>query len=312
MPFVLGIESMMNCVLRVLLGALDNDEREVVSGDLLEAQDSPSASVFQVLSLIVRRQLTHWTGWQPWLVLTTVVFPLAVVLSQSARGFSAWSAVYCWMLINNTDAALLRSAGFWYQVQESSWAVGKSAFVLFCCSWACGRLIAKASRNARLSMAMLFVFMSLFVSFSGVPFHARAFLLHTNDKYFPNGAVFANSFYRDWFPLIVYAITVLAPFLMGIVQTEPRVQQSKAVSVLFSCSIAFVLVGLIEQRWLLMELWSWQIIPDPLVHLPNLLPFASIGPACFLLIGLGKRWSGHKRGVDLSGTATGIIPQRQA
>ncbi len=58
MPFVSGIESMMNCVLRFLLGALDSDEREVVSGDLLEAQESPSASVFQVLSLI-----THSLDW---------------------------------------------------------------------------------------------------------------------------------------------------------------------------------------------------------------------------------------------------------
>ena len=169
MPFVSGIESVMNSLLRGLLGALDSSEREVVSGDLLEAHESPSASVLQVLSLIVRRQLIHWAGWQPWLVLTTVAFPLAVVLSQTARDFAGWSAVYSWMLINNTDAALLRSAGFWYGAREYSWAVGKSAFIIFCCSWACGRLIAQLSRNTRLSMAMLFLFTSLFVNILGIP-----------------------------------------------------------------------------------------------------------------------------------------------
>ena len=87
----------MNSLLQSLLGTLDSDEREVVSGDLLEAHESPSASVLQVLSLVVRRQLLHWAGWQPWLVLTTVAFPLAVVLAQTARYFSGWSAVGSWI-----------------------------------------------------------------------------------------------------------------------------------------------------------------------------------------------------------------------
>jgi hypothetical protein len=291
MPFASGLDFMMNSLLKGLLAALDSDEREIVSGDLLEAQESPSASVFQVLSLIIRRQLVHWARWQCWLVFTTVIIPLAVVLSQTAKDFAGWSAVYSWMLINNTDAALLRDPGFWYGARESSGAIGKFAFVLFCCSWACGRLIAQLSRNARLSMGLLFAVTSFFMNIVGLPSHARASLLHTNDKYFPNGAVFAHLFYRDWFPAIVYAITVLIPFFLGIVQTEPSVRKSKALRILFSCSTTLVLVGLIEQRWLLMELWSWQIIPVRLVHLPNLLPVASICPACFLLIELGKRWS---------------------
>jgi hypothetical protein len=51
---------------------------------------------------------------------------------------------------------------------------------------------------------MLFLITSFFVNIISVPSHARAFLVHTNDKYFPNGAVFALSFYRVWFPLIIY------------------------------------------------------------------------------------------------------------
>jgi hypothetical protein len=155
MPSVLGLESILNSLLRGLLGTLDSDEREAVSGDLLEAHESPSASVSQVLSLIVRRELNLWAGWQPWLVLTSVAIPLAALLSQTARDFVGWSAVYSWMLINNTDAALMRNAGFWYGAGEYSWMIGKFAFILFCCSWACWRLIAKLSRNARLSMAIL-------------------------------------------------------------------------------------------------------------------------------------------------------------
>lgn len=292
---------MMNSLLRNLIGTLDSDEREVVAGDLLEAQESPTASVLQVLSLVARRQLLHWAGWQPWLVLITVALPLAAMLSQTARYFAGWSAVYSWMLVDNTDAVLLRNPGFWYGAREYSWVAVKFAFVLFCCSWACGRLIAQLSRKARLSMALLFVVTSLFVNIVGLPSHVPAPQFHTNDKYFPNGPVFAHVFYRVWFPLIVYAITVLLPFILGIVQTKPGVRQSRALSILFRCSTALVLIALIEQQWLLMELWSWQIIPIRLVHSPNLLPLASIGPACLLVIELGKRsaldslWTSHLR-----------------
>jgi hypothetical protein len=188
---------------------------------LLEARESPTASVFQVLSLIIKRQMVHWAEWQPWLVLATVAFPLAVVLSQTARDFAGWSAVYSWMLINNTDVAMLRSPGFWSGVWESSWVIGKFAFVLFCYSWACERLIAQLSRKARLSMALLFMLTSFFVIIAGIRSHARALLLHSNNRYFPNEAVFANVFYREWFPLMVNAITVLVPLLLGL-RTENR------------------------------------------------------------------------------------------
>jgi|HubBroStandDraft_6_1064221.scaffolds.fasta_scaffold127347_2 hypothetical protein len=149
MPFFSRLEPMMTSLLNGLLGALEKDEREVVSGDLLEAHESPSASVFQVLGLILRRQIIHWADWRPWIVLTTVAIPLGVVLSQTAREFAGWSAVYSWMLVNNTDAALLRNAGFWNGALEYSWTIGKFGIVLFCCSWACGRLIAQFSGRAR-------------------------------------------------------------------------------------------------------------------------------------------------------------------
>lgn len=280
---------MVTFLLNGLLGTLDKDEREAVSGDLLEANESPSASVFQLLGLIIRRQFVHWTGWRPWLVFTAVAVPMAVVLSQTAKEYAGWSAVYSWMLINNTDATLLKTAGFWNGALECSWVIGKFGLILFCCSWACGRLIAQLSRNARLSVGMLFLVTTFFGNIIGMPSHARSFLVHTNDRYFPNGPVFALSFYRVWFPLIVYAITVLAPLFLGMIQTKTSVRKSKAVSILSGCFTALVIVGLIEQPWLLREVWSWKIIPAGSAHLPYLLPFAAIGPGCYLFIGLGRR-----------------------
>ena len=299
MPFLSRLAPPMTSLLNCLLGALEKDEREAVFGDLLEAHESPSASVFQVLGLILRRQIIHWADWRPWIVLTTVAIPLGVVLSQTAREFARWSAVYSWMLVNNTDATLLRNAGFWHGALEYSWTIGKFGIVLFCCSWACGRLIAQSSRQARLSVGMLFLITSFFVNIIGIPSHARASLAHTNDKYFPNGPVFAHTFYRVWFPLIIYAITVLVPLFLGIIQTKTSVRRSKAFNLVSSCCTVLVIVGLIDQPWLLVELWSWQIIPARLVHLPYLLPFASIGPALYLLIGFGERRSANSRAISV-------------
>jgi hypothetical protein len=215
------------------------------------------------------------------------------VLAQTAKRFASWSAVGTWMLINNIDVTLLRTSGFWYGVRETTWTVGKFALVLFCCSWACGRLIAHLSRNARFSMAILFVIMSLFVNIVDLTAYARVDLLHTNDKYFPNGAVFANAFYRVWFPLIVYATTVLAPSFLGFMRAKPKRRQPKALSILFTFSTAVVILGLIQQRWVLLDLWSWHVIPASYMSFPNVLPFASIGSACFLLMDLGVRINRH-------------------
>jgi hypothetical protein len=230
LPLISKLEFVLNLLLRGLLAALDSDEREVVSGDLLEAHESSSRSVLQVFSLVIRRQLIPWTGWQPWLVFAIVGLPSAIVLSWIARSFAGWSAVYSWMLINNTDVPLLKNSGFWYGAREAIWVIGKFALLLFCSSWASGRLIAKLFFKARLSLAVLMASTSLLVTIIGIPSHTRSFPHHANDGYFPNGPVFANSFYRDWFPLIVYAIAVLVPLILGIVQTERDAQKSEVLS----------------------------------------------------------------------------------
>jgi len=146
-------------------------------------------------------------------------------------------------------------------------------------------------------MGLLFLVTSLVVNIIGIPSHARIFA-RPNDPYFPNGAVFAHPLYRVWFPFILYAITVLAPLFLGVFQTKARIRQSTALSIVSGFSIALVIVALVDQPWLLMEMWSWQIIPPRFIHLPYLLPIASIGPACFLLIEFHKRWSDARHAIQ--------------
>jgi hypothetical protein len=300
MPFLSRLGPTMNFLLNGLLRALEEDEREVVSGDLLEAHEPPGASVLQVLGLVLRRQLILWAGWKPWFVFTTVGVPLAILLSQTARYFAAWSAVYTWMFVNNTDMTLVQNAGFWRGALEYSWAITLFGVALFCCSWTCGRLIAQLSRSARLSVGMLILLTSLLVNIVGIPSHiVRSSSLQRGDKFFPNGPVFSLSFYRVCFPLIVYSIAVLVPLFLGMIQTKTIVQRSKALNILSSCSTVIIIAGLIDQPWLLMELWSWQIVPARFVHLPSLLPFAALGPVLYLLTAFGIRRSSNRRTVSV-------------
>jgi hypothetical protein len=299
MPFSSRLEPLMARLLSGLLRALEADEREFVSGDLIEAQESPSASVFHVLGLLIRRQLILWAGWRPWLVFTIVGMPVAVLLSQTARQFAGWSAVYSWMLVNNTDANLLKTAGFWQGAVEYTWTIGLFGLALFCCSWTCGRLIAQLSRSTYLSMGILVALTTLLVDIVGMPSHlAHSFPIHRGDKYFPNGPVFSLSFYRVCFPLIIYAITVLLPMFLATIQTKTYVKRSKALNILSICSTVLVIVGLVDQPWLLMELWSWQIVPAHFLHLPSLLLFAPLGPALYFLTGIGMRWFANNRSIS--------------
>lgn len=288
MFFVAQLEKAGASLLDALLATLESDEKEAVSGDLQETSEALGTSLLQVFGLVVRRQIRQWCSSQSWLVLCAVTLPVAVLLAQTARGFAGWSAVYSWMLINNTDAALLRSSGFWHEATDSIWAVGKFAVMLFCCSWVCGALITKAASKARYSMTVLFVFASLWVTVAGIPSHVRLLPLHPNDPYFPNGAVFANVIYRDYFPLIVYACCVLVPSLLGVLK-QPASNHSKTANFLFGVAVAVVLANLIGQSWLLLEIWSWRIIPARFLHPPNLLPVVVFATAALFFSGLWER-----------------------
>jgi hypothetical protein len=63
----------MNWILWLAARALEPGEREVVLGDLAEQGSSGAPPLFDVLGLVVRRQLLIWTDWQPWLALIGIV-----------------------------------------------------------------------------------------------------------------------------------------------------------------------------------------------------------------------------------------------
>ena len=274
------LKSVSAKMLDLLLGTLSSDEREAVEGDLLEKNESLGASLLQVWSLVLRRQIRQWSRIQPWLIFCAVTVPVAVLLAQTARGFASWCAVYSWMTINNTDANVVRSSGYWRTAMDSAWKVGEFGVMLFCCSWICGRLLGKLATRTQYSMALLFTFASLFVTVVGLPSHVHIIRTPATDPYFPNGPVFSNVFYRDWFPLIVYVFSILFPVVLGVLQPMGS-RSSKTTNALWGVTVSLVLASLIEQPWLLIEMWSWQIVPKQILHLPSLLPVALLATSCF-------------------------------
>ena len=63
----------MNWIVRLTARALEPREREIVLGDLAECGSSGAGALFDVLDLVVRRQLLIWTSWRPWFALIALV-----------------------------------------------------------------------------------------------------------------------------------------------------------------------------------------------------------------------------------------------
>jgi hypothetical protein len=63
---------------------LERKEREAVMGDLIEAGETSCQALYEVLGLVVRRQLSVWKNWHPWLA----AFGLALPSSFLLMGFS--------------------------------------------------------------------------------------------------------------------------------------------------------------------------------------------------------------------------------
>src|SRR5580698_8658387 len=59
---------------------LEGDEREAVLGDLREADESGLRGVLDVFGLAVRRQLTLWKDWRPWLASFGMALPGSLLL----------------------------------------------------------------------------------------------------------------------------------------------------------------------------------------------------------------------------------------
>ena len=59
---------------------LEPSERDAVRGDLAESSETTGQALRGVLGLVLRRQAALWKDWRPWVILTALIFPVAMLL----------------------------------------------------------------------------------------------------------------------------------------------------------------------------------------------------------------------------------------
>ena len=204
---------------------LESGEREAVRGDLAESGETGSQALRHVVGLVIRRQLSIWTDWRPWLTLLGLVVPLGLLLSVISRRMAATSAVYIWMYANNLDPSLFAYRGFWYQFADTVAEIFKMYLSLGCWSWTSGFVLGFASRGIIRVNGFLFCLMLAFGVLLGAPLYSAyyerylhltfGFPVFAHQHYDPVNALI---FYRLMFPLIVQAGLVLLPARWGMAE----------------------------------------------------------------------------------------------
>ncbi len=255
---------------------LESGEREAVRGDLAESGETGSQALRHVVGLVIRRQLSIWADWRPWLTLVGLVVPLGLLLSVISRRVAATSAVYIWMYANNLDPGLFRYRGFWYQFADTVAEIFKMYLSLGCWSWTTGFVLGFASRGIVRINGLLLCLTLAFGVLLGAPLYSAyyehyrhlttGFPIFAHQHYDPVNAL---TFYRVMFPLIVQAVLVLLPAVWGMREAARAVGLRLWLRALLRVAAIAALVSVVIQNpdlWMFLKLYgrggtwrhSWQ------------------------------------------------------
>ena len=190
--------------------ALEPAEREAVLGDVAES-GKPFGAVWDVIGIVVRRQVALWLKWRQWVVALLLVVPSAFFLAFYASNATGSSSVTLWLYLNNWDWNLVRLPAFQHDFPRFLLGVLSEYLALSCWSWVSGLLVGGVSRRAVASTGMLFCLVAAVVQFLGPLFIFRV----RAAAYRPNGPVFALQFYAVILPLLVFVLLVFWPAIVG-------------------------------------------------------------------------------------------------
>ena len=245
---------------------LESGEREAVRGDLAESGETGSQALRHVVGLVIRRQLSIWTDWRPWLTLVGLVVPLGLLLSVISRRVAATSAVYIWMYANNLDPGLFRYRGFWYQFADTVAEIFKMYLSLGCWSWTTGFVLGSASRGIVRINGLLLCLMLAFGVLLGAPLYSAYYehYLHLTIglpifAHQPYDPVNALTFYRVMFPLIVQAVLVLLPAVWGMREAARAVRLRLWLRAILRVAAIAALVSVVIQNpdlWMFLKLYG--------------------------------------------------------
>jgi hypothetical protein len=261
----------------LLTELLDADERQIVRGDIAESGVSGSPVVRDVFGLVIRRQVDEWSHWRPWITLAVLILPLAMILSIVSGRTAGMSSVYLWMYANNWHWSDVRILGFWQVLRESAFLVVISQLTLACWAWTGGFLLGALSRKMVQTNSLMLSLMLLLGAAVGAPLYETFYWQYLHRSFGmpsfpdPNAPVFALAFYRQAFPVIVQAISVVIPAVWGMRSGAVMAKFPSLLRVvLWTAAVASLTVMLVQNPdlWILLRVpvrlgflqsWQWQI-----------------------------------------------------
>ena len=270
----------------LLTEMLDADERQIVRGDVAESGVTGNQAVRDVFGLVIRRQFDQWTHWQPWITLAVLILPLAMILSIVSGRTAGMSSVYLWMYANNWHWSDVRNLGFWQVLGESAFLVLTSQLALVCGAWTGGFVLGAVSRKMVQTNSLLLSLMLLLGAAVGAPLYEAFYWQYLHRSFGmpsfpdPNAPVFAVAFYRQAFPLIVQAVSVVIPALWGIRKGAGLASFRPALRILLGTAAIVSLTVMVAQNqdlWILLRVpmrpvftqrWLWLQLVQMIVYWP--------------------------------------------
>ena len=294
---VLTLESIMEWWMNLACRALEPAEREVVCGDLYEARENGWPALREVVGLVIRRRVLNLNLAQYCVPIGMLTISATFLLTLLAMRIADGSAIYLWMWINNSDWAILQTAGFWNTVLEFAPGLLFSYITLACCSWTCGLLIGWSSRRTRWLSALLLLATVVSIAVCGPPQTlGNIFVLQIARNYHGNAAVFLGIFYRSFFPRAIEFLFVILPAWRGMRQSSMIrhfVGPARFLLLLLCIGVLALLVG---QNLVWSRLQLWGIWPLRYPHLPDVTPLTISVPITYLLLMIRHRFALRRAG----------------
>jgi hypothetical protein len=227
----------------ILLRMLSADERDAVSGDLVESGSTGTEAFRDVLGLIVRRQAALWSDWRPWLALVALVVPVGWALSGSCLRLGRAYDLYLWIIrdYDSIDTATLRETGL--TLSAFIERLGRDSLLLIAWAWTAGFTLASLSRRTIWITGALLCLTVVFVVFAQAALNPR-------NRYdvAPPGTFSALFHLTGVLPWILMIILVLVPSLLGIRRGLRPFALPGAVTILAG---AILFIGLAARSWFL-------------------------------------------------------------
>jgi hypothetical protein len=212
-----------------------------------------------------------------------------MLLSVASRSTADGNAIYIWLYANNWDWALLESPGFQHGFPRLMVGVSMSFVALMCLSWTIGFAVGGLSRRTIWVTCALFCLMLSLGETGQWRFGDRA------RDFDGNAAVFALTFYRVVFPLIVQTVLVMLPALWGMRQGIRLTTLPPRLRAILWTAVCATVAAIAIQSWIWWRfpnaytrsaIWGgWQI------QLLQLLVYWPVG--YLVASATGRRWRGR-------------------